>query len=103
MRDWYTKTTLTATLGLLVWNMVARHPVVPTVHAESGQYSIEVITANAHRELPFKKWGSPPFSSELTIALNTASKGRELVTVFGLGSDTDNYVAVFKQRTPESH
>ena len=58
MRDWYTKTTLTAILGLLAWNTVARHPVVPTVHAESGQYAIEVVTANAHRELPFKKWGS---------------------------------------------
>lgn len=94
--DWYTKIVLTFVAGLLAWNTFSkRHPA--TVHAEATLYSAEVIMADTKADRPYKQWGSMPFPSEFAAAINSAAKGRELVTVIWLGP-SNNYVAVFKQR-----
>jgi hypothetical protein len=93
--DWYTRAVLTIIAGLLAWNTLAKlHPA--TVHAQSTQYGVEVITANAKTNLPFKHWASMPFPPEFAAAINGVAKGCELVTVIWL-EPSDKYVAVFKQ------
>lgn len=93
--EWYTRIVLTIIAGWLAWNTLSKFRPA-TVHAQSTQYGVEVITANTKTSLPFKQWGSPPFPSEFAAALNSAAKGRELVSVIWLG-DSDKYVAVFKR------
>jgi len=95
-RSLYTKTILTAIAGLLAWNTLVRQPKAPAVHAESPQYAVEVVTANAHLNLPFKQWASGAYPTELAEALNDAAKGRELVTVIWL-DQSEKYVAIFRQ------
>ena len=94
--DWYTRTLLTVIAGLLAWNVIPRVQVA-TVHAESTQYGVEIITANAKLAKPVQQWGSMPYPTEFAAAINSAAKGRELVTLIWLGP-SEKYAAVFKQR-----
>jgi len=94
--DWYTRMVLTIIAGLLAWNTVSRFQAA-TVHAQSIQYGVEVITADAKLSMPHQHWGSTPYPSELAAAINGAAKGRELAAMIWLGP-SDKYVAVFKQR-----
>ena len=94
--DWYTKFLLTTIAGLLAWNTISRFQPA-AVHAQSTQYGIEVISANAKLSLPYHHWGSAPYPSELAAAINGVAKGRELVTVIWL-EPSDKYAVVFKQQ-----
>ena len=93
--DWYTRTLLTIIGCFLACNTLAKFHAA-TVHAQSTRYSVEVITADARINLPFKRWGAMPYPSEFAAAINSAAKGRELVTVIWL-TDSAKYVAVFKE------
>jgi hypothetical protein len=93
--DWYTRTLLTIIAGLLAWNVNSKIQAA-TVHAQTTQYSVEIITANAKLAKPVQQWASMPYPTELAAAINSAAKGRELVTVIWL-EPSEKYAAVFKQ------
>src|ERR1700691_771166 len=71
--DRYTKVILTIIVVLLAWNVLV--PLnAPAVHAQrtSSIYFVEQITAD---------WMSKQYQTDLATAINSASKGRQLITV----------------------
>jgi hypothetical protein len=71
--DLYTKVILTIIAALLAWNTLVRFH-IPTVHAQgtSSVYFVEQITAD---------WMSKQYQTDLAAAINSASKGRQLITL----------------------
>ena len=83
--DVFTKLILTLIAGLLAVNTVARFR-VPVAHAQPASYSVEKITTD---------WKH--YQTSFEAAINTAAKGRELVTVFPF-DQPGGYLAVYKQQ-----
>jgi hypothetical protein len=85
--DLYTKVILTIIAGLMAWNTLFRF-VVPAVHAQgtSSVYFVETITAD---------WMSKQYQTDLASAINSASKGRLLITVIPFDQQ-GKYLAVYK-------
>jgi hypothetical protein len=85
---WYTNIALTVIAGLMIWEATTRSA-YQSVHAQSAanrQYAVEVISAH---------FGTPTFQADLSAAINSAAKGRELVTV--LKHDLPGkYLAIYK-------
>ena len=85
--DLYTKAILTIIAGLLAWNILVRFH-VPDVHAQgtSATYFVEEITADRM---------SKHYQADLAAAINSASKGRQLITVIPFDQQ-GRYLAVYK-------
>jgi F0F1-type ATP synthase membrane subunit a len=85
--DLYTKVILTIIAVLLAWNTLGRFH-VPAVHAQgtSAIYFVEPITAD---------WMSKEFQTDLAMAINGASKGRQLITLIPF-DQPGKYLAVYK-------
>ena len=85
--DLYTKAILTIIAALLAWNTLVRFR-APAVHAQgtSAVYFVEPITAD---------WMSKEYQTELAMAINSASKGRQLITVIPFDQQ-GKYLAVYK-------
>ena len=85
--DVYTKLILTIIAALLAWNTLVRFH-VPAVHAQgtSAIYFVEPITAD---------WMSKEYQTELAMAINSASKGRQLITLIPF-DQPGKYLAVYK-------
>ncbi|HKA00219.1 MAG TPA: hypothetical protein VKE70_27095 [Candidatus Solibacter sp.] len=79
---------MTVIAGLIAWVATTRSE-YQFVHAQSAanrQYAVEVISAH---------FGTPTFQADLTVAINSAAKGRELVTI--LKHDLPGkYLAIYK-------
>ena len=90
--DLYTKVILTIIALLLMWNTLGLHR-VPAVHAQSSpaRYAAEGLIWVA--EPGHKDWDP----QTLATAINTAAKGRELVTVV-VPPGQGRILAVFNQR-----
>ena len=85
--DLYTKTILTIIAALLAWNaLVGFH--VPAVQAQgvSSVYFVEQITAD---------WESKQYQTELAAAINSASRGRQLITLIPFDQQ-GKYLAIYK-------
>ena len=85
--DLYTKVILTIIAVLLAWNTLVRFQ-VPAVHAQgtSTIYLVEPITAD---------WMSKQFQTDLAMEINSASKGRQLITLIPFDQQ-GRYLAVYK-------
>jgi hypothetical protein len=85
--DLYTKVILTIIAALLAWNTLSRLH-VPAVHAQgtSATYYVEEITADRM---------SKQYQADLAAAINTASKGRQLITLIPFDQQ-GQYLAVYK-------
>ena len=85
--DLYTKVILMIIAVLLAWNTLVRLH-VPAVHAQgtSAVYFVEPITAD---------WMSKQFQTDLAMAINSASKGRQLITLIPFDQQ-GKYLAVYK-------
>jgi hypothetical protein len=85
---WYTNVVLTVIAGLMAW-VAATRSEYHSVHAQSAanrQYAVEVISAN---------FGSQTFQADLNAAINSAAKGRELVTVLK-HDQPGKYLAIYR-------
>jgi hypothetical protein len=82
-----TKSVLTVIAGLLAWIAIAKHE-PPSVHAQPlpSRYAVEVLTVN---------WASKTSPTDLTSAINSAAKGRELVTVMS-HDQQGKYLAILR-------
>jgi hypothetical protein len=85
--DRYTKVLLTIITVLLAWNTLGRFH-VPAVSAQgtSSVYFVEQITAD---------WMSKQYQTDLATAINSAAKGRQLITVIPFDQQ-GKYLAVYK-------
>jgi hypothetical protein len=85
--DLYSKVILTIIAALLAWNTLVRFH-VPAVHAQgtSSVYFVEEVTAD---------WMSKQYQTDLAAAINSASKGRQLITLIPFDQQ-GKYLAVFK-------
>ena len=83
----YTKVILTIIAALLAWNTALRFH-VPAVYAQgtSSEYFVEQITVDRM---------SKQYQTDLATALNSASKGRQLITVIPFDQQ-GKYLAVYK-------
>ena len=87
--DLYTKVILTVIAGLLAWNALARFR-GPVVHAQgtSSRFFVEEVIVDS---------SSKQYQATFETAINTAAKGRELVTVIPFDQQ-GKYVAVYTLR-----
>ena len=85
--DLYTKVILTIIAVLLVWNTLGRFR-APAVQAQStsSQYFVEQVSA---------EWMSKQYQADLAAAINSAAKGRQLITVIPFDQQ-GKYLAVYK-------
>ena len=85
--DLYSKVILTVIAALLAWNTLGRL-LVPAVHAQStsSQYFVEQLMADSM---------SKQYQADLAAAINSAAKGRQLITVIPF-DQPGKYLAVYK-------
>jgi hypothetical protein len=85
--DIYTNTVLTIIAGLLAWIAAAKLE-YRSVHAQAASrpYAVEVVIVN---------FGTHTFQADLAAGINSAAKGRELVTVVN-HDQPGKYLAIYK-------
>ena len=87
LADLYSKVILTIIAVLLAWNTLGRLR-IPAVHAQStsSQYFVEQLMADSM---------SKQYQADLAAAINSAAKGRQLITVIPF-DQPGKYLAVYK-------